>query len=140
MCVPPFGEVCEADLAFDALFVTTDAATRCTRLTGAAGVAEHLRNLSPVALYGWVLARRVYAAGQRMPAQTMLLFDREDRNTLVAIYARDRDKYDAERFVRIDSATSRRTISAAIGQPMVITLPSLILPVKSCGCSDTSSM
>ena len=107
VCVPPFGEVCEADLAFDALFVTADAATRCTRLTGAAGVAEHLRSLSPVALYGWVLARRVYAAGQRMPAQTMLLFDREDRNTLVAIHARDRDKYDAERFVRIDSATSR---------------------------------
>jgi len=108
--VAPFGEVTDADPALDAVLLSTDAITRETRATGIAGVAGpdgHLAGVRPVVLYGWVLAGRVYAAPATMPAQTMLLYDREDRNTLVAIYARDRNRYDPERFVRIDSATSR---------------------------------
>lgn len=108
--VAPHGELTDANLALDAVFLSTDANTQETRVTGVAGVAGpegHLAGIRPVMLYGWVLDGRVYAAPATMPAQTMLLYDREDRNTLVAIYARDRNRYDPERFVRIDSATSR---------------------------------
>lgn len=107
--VDQLGYVEHANLDLDALFVVAHEHTNRPRLVGAEEATRVARLRHPALMFGWLVGRRVYQAGDRMPERTMLLLEvnRQNRNTLVPIRAIDRDKYDAQRYLQLDSDTTK---------------------------------